>query len=307
MRSKILALAAVAAIFTTAAHAADLSSGWERASAAAKNPVSAERSIEHQAVKVAGRPAAHTAGSTTTYVNNATSGVELDNIGVRAQRIWNNTTSLQVISATWSVPNVEMTAGVCNSGPEKAAELVALDTVDYSYPVLAGGLFMGADCEGSAVTQNYTPFFQVYSTVYDINMTVHPGDVLTTWVYYSGPTEGSIYIVDVTSGDFYETTVSLASLPSGVVAIGDSAAWWVDAQQQPNNGVEPLVNFVASFMTDALVADGASPANVYGAGAPGSLNSTLFQDGNFSSATVLGASALSFQTTACTRNLSNCN
>lgn len=308
MRSIISAMA-FAALSIHAVHAADMSSTWARATASAKNEVSAVHSFAHPPVKADPRSASRGAGSTTTYYGTA-AGVELDNIGVRPARVWNSTTSLQVISATWTVPNVEMTIGVCNSGQSKAGELIALDTADYAYPVLVGGLFMGADCEGSTVSQNFTPFFQVYDTVYDIGMDVRPGDILNAWVYYSGPTAGSIYIVDVNTGDFYQTTIQL---PAGIAAIGDSAAWWIADQRQNDNGqggtsVVPLANYVASFMTDAYVADGASPAHSYGAGSPGALNSTLWLDGNFPSlATVAGPSTIYFNTTGCELNINDCN
>jgi Peptidase A4 family len=308
MRS-ILSAMAIAALSIHAASAADLSSSWARATAAAKNEVSAVRSLAHAPVKAAPRSVTRGAGSTTTYVNDSVAGVELDNIGVRSVRAWNSTTSLQVISATWTVPNAEMTIGICNSGQEKAGELIALDVADYAYPVLAGGLFMGADCEGSTVSQNFTPFFQVYNTVYTINMTVNAGDVLIAWVYYSGPTAGSIYIVDVNTGDFYQTTIQL---PAGVTAIGDSAAWWIAAQTQTDNGqggtsIEPLANYVASFMTDAYVADGASPVHSYGAGSAGALNSTLWLDGTTSLVTIAGPSTIYFNTAGCELNINTCN
>jgi hypothetical protein len=282
MRS-ILSAMAVAALSIHAASAAEV--GSHQRSAAQFQTVPSIR---------------HAAPGASTQVNDAIAGVLLYN----GRTTYDTQKSFYVISASYTVPTVQMTTGVCDSGIQYATEFLMLDQVQLVDPP-QGGTVSNIDCEGSKITTQYGAYFgvpgQPVGKVYT-DFDVQPGDVVNVWLWVANNTV-NFYIVDLNTGDFLQDN---APIPSGQQYVGNSATWGIVAPTVSAGGgssVEPLANYTQAYMTSAYVADNETSPTSWGAGA-GTLNTTLWQDGGLQTVSIVGPATLIFDTGCAERSLS---
>lgn len=90
----------------------------------------------------------------------------------------------------------------------------------------------GVECEvyrsGSSITRNIYPWWEWYPTpeIQITNLAISPGDMVTMLLCSSGPTNGTVFFTNRTTGA--STSVALTA-PKGTSLVGNSAEWIVEA------------------------------------------------------------------------------
>jgi hypothetical protein len=110
----------------------------------------------------------------------------------------------------------------------------------YRLPSLAGGLWVGtvtgAQSACGTTQQDYSVWWEwrpAFATLLT-NFSVAPGDVMSCTICANSPTSGSIYLLNVSSGQATSFTVSPPNTNPPTILLGNSAEWIVSRWGDPS-------------------------------------------------------------------------
>ena len=200
-----------------------------------------------------------------------------------------STGSVTSASASWAVPAVTKISGASESTTYYSAFWVGIDGFSSNTVEQIGTM-----SQITGTTAKYYAWFEFYpSPMYQISMSIKPGDAMSASVLYSGTSRGffgrqssafTVTIKDVTTGRSYTTTGTVSNAAR-------SSAEYVAEAPSSNRGVLPLANFgTANYGADSTSVTGTCYATVNGVnGAFGSFGSAVQQITMVTSADVVKA------------------
>lgn len=137
--------------------------------------------------------------------------------------------SVTYVRGSWVVPAIQ---GTCPATNQYSSFWVGIDGFSSNTVEQTG---TDSDCQGGMPT--YYAWFEFYpKPSYLIKaITVHPGDFISAYVYFSGQ-KFVVSIVDVTTGQSFSTSARVSSAQR-------SSAEWIAEAPSSSGGVLPLANF----------------------------------------------------------------
>ena len=189
--------------------------------------------------------------STPTPAPNPTTSSNWSGYAVETATTTISSYAVTSVNGSWTVPTVSST------GNGYSAVWVGIDGYNSSTVEQIGTEQDASD--------GYSAWYEMYPNgSVPINMTIKPGDAISASVnYLVGSNQFSLLIKDVTEGESYTTTQTLASNGrfGGTSQAQRSSAEWIVERASSGNGVLPLANFGSVTFT------GASATLVQGRGA----------------------------------------
>ncbi len=192
-------------------------------------------------MKAVGSPQA-SAGAATAATSTNWSGVVNT---VPLLKVWNAKKSIYYVISDFNVPVAQQAfGGTCDGGWDLEVSWNGIDGWSTG-EVLQGGSLSGASCSAGVTTTNYFAWVEWYPS-YSIMSAfpVNPGDDLFVETWNTSPTNGYVYVEDLTqgvSGTYHLTPTVTPYL------VGNSADFIVERPCCLNGKYYPLSNYVQTF------------------------------------------------------------
>ncbi len=207
--------------------------------------------------------------------------------------------SFTLVTGQLNVPAAEQAFGVCTGAWDYSAVWAGLDGVNNN-GVLQAGTESDAYCSGANTQTSYYAWLEWYPAagLQITNMTVSAGDIVSIFLYGTGPTTGAVVLIDATTNHYVSMGITA---PAGTTLQGSSAEWIMERPTLKGNQLSTLTNFVASYMSSMNAAPLFAPQFPAGAPPAGTYSSTVTMNDSagetLATATLLGANGMVFQDT----------
>jgi Peptidase A4 family len=165
---------------------------------------------------------------------------------------WNSEKSFYEVTSEFNVPVAKQAfAGggryVCSGGWAAEVSWNGIDGANNG-DVLQGGSYSAAYCNGGSRMTQYCGWVEWYPS-YPIlcihTMTVNPGDDMFVTTWDTSPTDGYVFVDDLTQGVYKIVHLKPKIKP---YLVGNSAEYIVERPGRANNSLFPLANYVQDYM-----------------------------------------------------------
>jgi Peptidase A4 family len=222
---------------------------WAKAMAAAKIRWNGELkqtglySGPARAAKPAGA-AATTSATTAAYYYNWSGFINTNSLTA-----YNPNTSFSIIYSEFNVPTVSQAVNACDGGWDWEVSWNGIDGSKNGNALLQGGSASGAFCSGSVTATSYyawVEWYPAYPMLQEFN--VSPGDDMYVATWDTSPTQGYVFVIDMTKSLSYTAALTPNGGPG---LIGNSAEYVVERPCCRGANDYPLPNYVWDFWANS--------------------------------------------------------
>lgn len=170
---------------------------------------------------------------------------------------WNASNSFYYVVSEFNVPVAQQAFSFCDGTTDLEVSWNGIDGYDNG-DVLQGGSLSAAACSGGVTSTEYYAWIEWYPS-YPILFAyyVNPGDDMFVVTYATSPTQGYVYVYDLTLQIYGSYSIQ----PTGSTRlVGDSAEYIVERPCCNGSNYYALANYLQDFWASSYAATGAGVA-----------------------------------------------